>query len=70
MNRNEIREQIQDLAELYHMVLVKRDAATSATSRAAIQADVLAKIYLEKMESTIDKLKTDDIIVKQTKGKA
>jgi hypothetical protein len=67
MTKNEVRKAIQDLAELYHMVLVKRDAPGK---RAEIQADVLAELYLEKLESTIDKLKTDDTIVKQPKGKS
>lgn len=67
MTKNEIRKDIQDLAELYHMVLVKRDAPGK---RAEIQADLLAELYLEKLESTIDKLKTDDIVVKQPRGKS
>ena len=67
MTKNEVRKAIQDLAELYHMVLVKRDASGK---RAEIQADVLAELYLEKLESTIDKLKTDDIVVKQPKRSA
>lgn len=57
MTKSDIEKEIQDLAELYHLVLVKKYESTSSTSRSQIQFELLSRIYFEKFKTLVDKLK-------------